>query len=69
MRGSRKVYQRGSNFFSFFLMRGERILIPLERAIISPPASIIEMAFHWRADSGPTLNAGLVTLCFACDHD
>ena len=24
------------------------------------PSSAIEMAFHWRADIGPPLNAGLV---------
>ena len=32
------------------------------RAIIGPPTKRHEMAFRWRADDGPTLNAGLVAL-------
>ena len=39
----------------FFLFRGERIQIPLK------------MAFRWRADDGPTLNAGLVALRISGD--
>ena len=35
-----------------------------QRAIIDPPAKRHLMAFHWRADDDPTLNAGLVTLQF-----
>ena len=27
------------------------------------------MAFRWRGDDGPTLNAGLVALCFSGDPD
>ena len=42
-------------------MREEKIQIPLE-AGHDRPAS--EMAFHWRADDRPTLNAGLAALCF-----
>ena len=30
-----------------------------KRAIIGPPAKRHLMAFRWRADDGPTLNAGL----------
>ena len=37
-------------FFFFFFFRGERIQISLK------------MAFRWRADDGPMLNAGLVAL-------
>ena len=29
----------------------------------------IVMAFRWRADNGPSLNAGLVALCFSEDPD
>ena len=41
-------------------MRVERIKIPLKANIIGPPAKGHLMAFHWRADDGPKLNAGLV---------
>ena len=37
-------------------MRDEGIQIPLKRAIIGP------LAFRWRSDEGPTLNAGFVAL-------
>ena len=42
-------------------MRGERVQIPL-KAGHHRPAS--ETSFKWRADNGPTLNAGLVALRF-----
>ena len=63
MRGSRKFYQRGSNFDKSFL-RGETIQA---NTIISRPSSArqqnaISMAFRWHADNGPKLNAGLVAL-------
>ena len=35
---------------------------PYKRAIISPPAKRHLMAFRWRSDDGPTLDAGLVAL-------
>ena len=35
---------------------------PYQRAIISPPAKRHLMAFRWRSDDGPTLDAGLVAL-------
>ena len=64
MQGSRKFFQRGSNFDYVFLVdeaRGD------SNTTISEPSSArqrnaIEMAFRWRADGGPTLNAGLVAL-------
>ena len=34
------------------------------RTIVGPPAKRHLNAFHWRANDGPTLNAGLVALCF-----
>ena len=33
-----------------------------KRVIISPPPKRHYMAFRWRVDDGPTLNAGLVPL-------
>ena len=65
MRGSRKFCQRGSNidnlFFLFDEGRNDK------NTTISGPSSArqrnaIKMAFRWRADDGPTLNAGLVAL-------
>ena len=51
----------GSNFdnpfFFSFLMREERIQIPLQEGHHL-------MAFRWRVDVGPTLKAGLVVLLF-----
>ena len=60
MRGSRKFCQRGGGLFSI-----EGWLDP--NTTISWPSSArqryaIEMAFRWRADDGPTLNAGSVAL-------
>ena len=47
MRGSRKFCQRGSKFGPSSARQ----------------RNAIEMAFRWRADDGPTLNASLVALC------
>ena len=63
MRGSRKFFQRGSNFnvffFCFFLVDvGREDPITTIRGPSS--AGDIEMAFRWRADDGPKVNAGLV---------
>ena len=63
IRGSRKFCQRGSNFDKFFFL----LLVDEGReypnTTISGPSlarqrNAIEMAFRWRADDGPTLNAG-----------
>ena len=43
-------------------MSGGRIKIPLLAGRRGPPAKAIEMTFLWRADDGPTLDAGLVAL-------
>ena len=72
MRGSRKFYQRWSKFdnvfffffFFFFFVDEWR---KDQNTTISGPLSArqrnaIEMAFLWRADDGPTLDAGLVAL-------
>ena len=52
-------------FFSFLRERGSKYHI--KRAIISPPAKRLLMSFRWRADDGPTLNAGLVVLRISGD--
>ena len=62
MRRSTKFCQRGSNFDRvFLLMRGERTQI---RQYAGQHWLAKEMQLRWRADDGPTLNAGLVVLCF-----
>ena len=77
MRGSRKFCQRGSKFdkvflffFSFFFFSFFFVVEGFEDPNITKngPSSAgqrnaIEMAFRWRADDGPTLNASLVALC------
>ena len=59
-----KFCQRGSNFVNVFVVflegRGSK-LIPLW-ASHHQPAS--ETPFRWRANDGPTINAGLVALSF-----
>ena len=66
MRGSRKFCQRGptltfySFIFYFFFDEGRED----SNTTISGPSTArqrnaIQMAFRWRADGGPTLNAGL----------
>ena len=61
MRRTRKFYQRGSNsdnvFWIFLFDEGKEHPITL-KAGQQWPASITP--FHWRADNGPNLNAGLV---------
>ena len=51
-------------FFLIFLIDGG--IEDPNTAINGPPSArhrnAIEMAFRWRADAGPTLNAGLVAL-------
>ena len=58
MRGSRKFYQRGSNFDNIFLVDEGR---EDPNRLISGPSSArrrnaVLMAFRRRADDGPTLN-------------
>ena len=65
MRGSRKFCQRGSNPDNFFLMKRERIRnsTKCKRGLsMARQRNTILMVFRWRADDGPTLNAGLVAL-------
>ena len=56
MCGSRKFFQRGSNVFLFLVDEGREG----PNTTLRGPS----MAFRWRADGGPTLNAGLVALWF-----
>ena len=65
MRGSKKFHQRGPNSDNFFLMRRENIQI--DNCNLNGPSSarqrnVIQLAFRWRADDDPTLNAVLVAL-------
>ena len=64
MRGSRKFCQRGSKFDNIFLI--DKGIEDTNTAINGPSSArqrnAIKMAFRWRADDGPTLNAGLVAL-------
>ena len=73
MRGSRKFCQRGSKFdnvfccfFCLFFHLVDEGIEDQNTAINGPSSArqrnVIEMAFRWRADDGPTLNAGLVAL-------
>ena len=52
------------SFFPFFLVEGG--IEDPNTALIGPSSvrqpNAIEMAFRWRADDGPTLNAGMVAL-------
>ena len=70
MRGSRKFCQMGSNFDNVFYDVGRED----PNSTISGPSlarqrNAIKMAFRWRADDGPTLNAGLVALWLSGDPD
>ena len=63
-----RIFPEGVQLFFIFLVN-EWIQIPLTRAIIGTPAKRNLtpakrhlIAFRWRADDGPTLNAGLVVL-------
>ena len=64
MRGSRKFLQRGSKFDNVFFLFDKGIEDP-NTAINGQSSACqqnIKMAFPWRADDGPTLNAGLIAL-------
>ena len=70
MRGTRKFCQRGPTLtfyfcFLFFFDEGRKD----SNTTISGPSTArqqnaIQMAFRWRADGGPILNAGLLALWF-----
>ena len=64
MRGSRKFYQRGSNFDKVFcILVDEGWKDPnttLSGSLSARQQNAIKMAFRWRANDGPTLNAGSV---------
>ena len=70
MRGSRKFCQKGSNFdkgfFLFLFFKYDEGSRDPNTTISGPSTArqrnAIYMAFRWRADDGPTLNAGLVAL-------
>ena len=75
MRGSRIVCQRGSNFdiffvlfFFFFFFFVDEVTEDPNTTISGPSSALqrnaIYMAFRWRANVGPTLNAGLVDLWY-----
>ena len=57
MRGSRKFCQRGSNNVFFDEWKEDPIRTK------SGPLKHHFKELSWRADNGPTLNAGLVKLC------
>ena len=69
MRGSRKFCQMGSNFDIFFVVDEgwEDPNTTLCGSSSTRQRNAIEMAFRWRADDGPTLNAGLVASRFSGD--
>ena len=53
----------GPNLTRFFLDEGrEDPNTPISRPSSARQPNTIETAFHWRADGGPTLNAGLLAL-------
>ena len=62
MRESRSFFQRGLNFDKFFLLVDEGREDQL--VTIATPAKRHKMAFRWRADDGPTLNAGSLAAIF-----
>ena len=67
MRGSRKFFQRGSNFdYVFFLVdeSRENPNTAIRGRSLARQRNAISMAFRWRADGVPTLIAGLVALWF-----
>ena len=66
MRGSRKLCQGMSNFDFFLVDEGRED----QNTTIGGPSSASQRnAFRWRADNGPTLNAGLVACDFSGDLD
>ena len=65
MRGSKKFCQKGSKFDNVFLNlvdEGVHVLYHYNRSSSARRRNAIYMAFGWRANDGPTLNAGLVAL-------
>ena len=67
MRGSKKVLAEGVQLGqSFFLVDEGKDAQNTYTTIIGPllarQQNAILMAFHWRSDDGPILNAGLVSL-------
>ena len=61
MRGSRKFCHRGSFVFCLFLDEGREDPNSTKSGISSArQRNAILMAFRWRVDDGPPLNAGLV---------
>ena len=66
MRGYRKFVQRESNFNHFFLFWWGRKdpNTTIRRSSSAHQRNAILLAFRWRADGGPTLNAYLVALWF-----
>ena len=69
MRGSRIFSQRGSNFvwqryFSWWVVGWEDPNTTISGPSSARQRNAIWMAFRWRADDGPTLNAGSVALWF-----
>ena len=70
IRGSRKFCQRGSKFLSniFLVVRGrEDPNTTISRLSSARQRNAIKMAFHWRADGGPTLNAAIKMAWQICD--
>ena len=64
MRGSRKFCQRGPTLtfyvcFLFFDEGKKDSNITISGPSMARQRNAIQMAFRWRADGGPTLNAGL----------
>ena len=60
-------FDRGGPLLTMFFLAVEGGEDP--NTTISGPSSVrqrnaIQMAFRWRADDGPVLNASLVALCF-----
>ena len=65
MRGSRKFCHMGSNSYNVFfnVFKGREDPNTTRRGPFSArQRNAIEMAFRWRADGGPILNAGLVAI-------
>ena len=61
MRESRKFCERGSNFDVFSVDEGcEDPITTISGRLSARQRNAIEMAFHWRADDGPTLNISSV---------
>ena len=57
-----KVLSEGSNFDIFLITEGRKDPNTISGPSTAHQRNAIEMALRWRADDGPTLNAGLVAL-------